>query len=385
MSGVTELIVDIGSATLADESDVILARLDLDPHHPTTHGLIRLRLGISDDDIVAASTEIGFMHRGVEKLLESRDYRQGLALTNRHDWLGAFSGELGYALALETMLGLDVPPRAQWLRTLVAELTRIISHLYFLDYFPDPQRTASNVVVGNHRERAQTLVEMLTGGRVHPMYVQVGGLRQDTPPNWLGQVEAFVANLRADIGSVAPYLDSAAFIDQFTGIGVIPNDLAVAHGASGAVGRASGIDVDLRRDAPYGAYGELTDELRVITASAGDVVARLGIVREQVCVALDIITTCATKLADIDGPINVPLPKTLRVPEGIHYGWSETPLGIGGYLVVSQGERTPWRVKLRTPSFAHVNLLGEILVGEKIGNLGPILSSLFIVTGDSDR
>ncbi len=385
MSGVTELIVDIGSSALADDSDVMFARLDLHPHHPSTHGLIRLHLSISDDEITAASTDIGYMHRGVEKLLESRDYRQGIALANRHDWLGAFSGELGYALALESMLGLDVPPRAQWLRTLVAELTRVISHSFFLDYFPYPDGPTSDSGVHRHRERAQTLVEMLTGGRVHPMYVQVGGLRQDTPTGWLTAVQEFVADVRADFGSVAPYLDSDQFTQRFSGVGVISHDLAVAYGASGAVGRASGINVDLRRDAPYAAYGELGDQLKVVTAFAGDMVSRLAIMRDQLAVALDIIETCADTLADTAGPINVPLPKTLRAPEGLHYGWSETPLGIGGYLVVSQGERTPWRVKLRTPSFAHVNLLSEILVGERVGNLGPILGSLFIITGDSDR
>ncbi len=383
-------MVDIGSSILADEPGT--AHLNLNPHHPSTHGLIRLRLTVQNQHIVSANTDIGYMHRGVEKLLESRDFRQGLALANRHDWLGAFSGELGYALALESMLGLDVPPRASWLRTLVAELTRVISHLYFLEYFPhglSPADIDTPVTSVNSsillRDQAQQLLETLTGGRVHPMYVQVGGLRHDTPAGWTEQVSHFTTAARKEAPIIAPYLLNPTFAELMRGVGVITHDMAVAHGASGAVGRASGIDVDLRRDAPYAAYEDLRPILRVPTGEAGDVVTRLSIIRNQLDVALDLIDRCVDQLDGLDGPINVPLPKTLRAPEGVHYGWSETPLGIGGYLIVSQGERTPWRVKLRTPSFAHVDLLAHCLVGEHIKNLGPIVGSLFIITGDADR
>lgn len=361
---------------------------------------MRLHLQMQGDEIVNAQTEIGYMHRGAEKLLESRDYRQGLALTNRHDWLGAFSGELGYALAVESMLGLDVPERAQWLRTLVAELTRTISHLYFLDHFPVESVTTAQNIDDNRvdqslangqvaapppREQAQQLLEALTGGRVHPMYVQIGGLRQDVPDGWLDSLRSFTRLLRAQSDHIAPYLDSEVVAERLRGMGVITGDLARAFGASGAVGRASGVDVDLRRDQPYAAYGDLSEFMPVTTAQEGDVFSRLILLRDQIRVSLDLLDRCAEKLSILDGPINVSLPKTLRAPEGIHYGWSETPLGIGGYLVVSHGEKTPWRVSMRTPSFAHASLLSEILVGEQIGNLAPIVSSLFLITGDADR
>ncbi len=403
MAGVLDLNVDIGSGRLSGVADHPVASLNLSTHHPSTHGLIRLHLQLDDEIIVAARTEIGYMHRGAEKLLESRDYRQGLALTNRHDWLGAFSGELGYALAVESMLGLDVPERAQWLRTGVAELSRIISHLYFLDYFPVESVAATHEIddtyppgvsamsledqtrAASHRERAQQLLEALTGGRVHPMYVQIGGLRQDVPAGWLTELTSFISITRAQFDHIAPYLDIDYITEQLRSMGVISNALAMAHGASGAVGRASGVDVDLRRDQPYAAYAELGDAVKVMTAEDGDVLSRLLLLRAQIQVSLDILERCVAKLDQLHGPINVALPKTLRAPEGIHYGWSETPLGIGGYLVVSHGEKTPWRVHMRTPSFAHAALLSDILVGEPIGNLAPIVGSLFVITGDADR
>jgi len=400
VAGVLDLIVDIGSGRLSGVAGHPVASLNLSTHHPSTHGLIRLHLQVDDGIIVAARTEIGYMHRGAEKLLESRDYRQGLALTNRHDWLGAFSGELGYALAVESMLGLDVPERAQWLRTVVAELSRIISHLYFLDYFPvesvvaaddvDPHRANATSLQERApllplRERAQQLLEALTGGRVHPMYVQVGGLRQDVPTGWLHDLASFITSVRDHADLIAPYLNVDSITARLRSTGVISKERALAHGASGAVGRASGVDADLRRDHPYAAYAELGDALKVITVEGGDVLSRLLLLRAQIVVSLDILERCVGVLENIDGPINVALPKTLRAPEGIHYGWSETPLGIGGYLVVSHGEKTPWRVHMRTPSFAHAALLGDIVVGEPIGNLAPIVGSLFVITGDADR
>jgi len=392
-----KLIVDIGSGALSDGADVPVATLDLSGHHPSAHGLIRLHLEVDDDVIVSSTTDIGYMHRGAEKLLESRDYRQGLALANRHDWLGAFSGELGYAIAVEAMLGLDVPERAQWLRTLVAELTRIISHLHFLDHFPFGGIDDSGSDAGSadarlpthsspeHRERAQELLEALTGGRVHPMYAQIGGLREDVPPGWLDDMTSFVRSMREQAGLIAPYLDAETNRQRLSGLGIISSELINVHGASGPVARASGSDVDLRRDQPYAAYGELTDVMRVVTSNDSDVLARLTVIREQVSVSVDLIEACVERLRKLEGPINVTLPKTLRAPEGIHYGWTETPLGIGGYLVASQGEKTPWRVKLRTPSFAHTALLSDVLVGESTANLALIIGSLFLVTGDTDR
>ena len=392
-----KLIVDVGSGALGHANDVPVATLNLSSHHPSAHGLIRLHLDIEDNVVVEATPEIGYMHRGAEKLLESRDYRQGLALANRHDWLGAFCGELGYAIAVEAMLGLDVPERAQWLRTLVAELTRIISHLHFLDHFPveavsdsldvheQAQTEAVSVHGVSHREQAQHYLEVLTGGRVHPMYAQIGGLREDAPEGWLDDMARFVNTMREQDDHIAPYLTCEPLTHTLRAMGVLNRELVTTHGGSGPVARAAGIDIDLRRDQPYAAYGDLRETIRVIGYEESDVLARLMVIREQIPVSLDLIDSCIERLRALDGPINVALPKTLRAPEGLHYGWTETPLGIGGYLVASHGERTPWRVKLRTPSLAHVALLGPALIGYPTQAIAPIVSSLFLVTGDMDR
>jgi NADH-quinone oxidoreductase subunit D len=351
---------------------------------------LRLRLVLDGDLVVSADPVVGHLHRGAEKLFEVRDYRQAMALANRHDWLGSFTGELGIALAVERMLGLEVPERATWARTLLAELTRVGSHLAFLGAVP----FGSDAVPPTHhahreREAIHELMEEVSGSRIHVMLTQVGGLREDLPEGWLAHVRAVSDQVRAGISGIERLvLDDASWREGMRGVGVLTRSQAEQHGVSGPLARASGLDLDLRRDEPYLAYAELSGlgVLRVATRSEGDALARFEVLIEQVHASLDLVLACVEHLTALaPGPVNVRLPKVLRAPEGHVYVWTENPLGLNGYLLVSRGEKTPWRLKLRSASFNNISALGTVLAGCRLGDVVPILGSMFFVVGDLDK
>ena len=334
----------------------------LGPQHPSAHGVLQVRLTVDGDTVVSAEPRVGFLHLGAEKLFEVRDYRQITVLANRHDWLSAFGSELGVVLAVERMLGMEVPDRAVWLRTLLAELNRVVNHLAFL-----PGTFAA-------REPLQAVLEEASGGRIHYMANRVGGLKEDVPAGWTDRVRRAVDGLRPDLPAelgVAP------------GSGVLSRADAKAYGVSGPVARASGLDVDLRRDEPYLAYGQLP--VRVVTRTAGDALARYECVLDQVHASLDLADAVLDRLPGLSGPVNVRLPKTVKAPEGAVYEWTENPLGINGYYLVSRGERTPWRLKLRSASFNNVQALKAALPGTRVEDLTTVLASFFFVVGDIDR
>ena len=361
--------------------------LDLGQSHPSSHGALRIVLTVDGERIVSAEPEVGFMHRGAEKLFEVRDYRQAVVLANRHDWLSAFSSELGLVLAVERLLGLEVPPRAVWLRTLLAELNRVLNHLAFLGA-PPPEVGAEGVRVAawRERERLQAVMEEASGGRIHYMFNRVGGVKEDVPEGWVGSARAAVAEVRDRMPALAgTLLDDEVFRARTVGVGVLPADAVLAYGVSGPVARASGVDMDLRRDDPYLAYDELGFGTRfpVVTRTEGDCFARYACLAGQVRVSLDLADACLDGLPG--GPVNVRLPKSVRAPEASTYCWTENPLGINGYYLVSRGERTPYRLKLRTASFANVAALSRLLPGVLLRDLVAVLGSVFFVVGDVDR
>jgi NADH-quinone oxidoreductase subunit D len=386
--GLREITLGVGSVALGVVSadGIPDVPVDLGAQHPSAHGLLRVRLVLDGERIVEAEAHIGAMHRGAEKLFEVRDYRQAMVLANRHDWLSALNNELGIALAVERMLGMDVPVRATWARTLLVELNRVLSHLAFLGSFPTGGEPAA-YYLADERETVVRVLDEACGGRMHYMALQVGGLKQDLPLGWLDHVREAVAVVRRGLGPVdALVSDDEPFRTRLRGVGVLSRELALAYGVSGPVARASGLDLDLRRDEPYLAYAALAHVLRVPTRTEGDVLARLEVLLEQTHVALDLVDACADRLASIEpGPINLKLPKVLRAPEGHTYAWTENPSGLNGYLLVSRGEKTPWRLKLRTASYNNVAVLGEILPGQRLGDVVDILASLFYVVGDIDK
>ncbi|MCF2529324.1 NADH-quinone oxidoreductase subunit D [Yinghuangia soli] len=382
----TQATVGVGIG--ADQLDTTDMVLNIGPQHPSTHGVLRLRLVLDGEVIVSAEPIIGYMHRGAEKLFEVRDYRQILVLANRHDWLSAFANELGVVLAVERMLGMEVPERAVWARTLLAELNRVLNHLMFLGSYPLELGAITPIFHAfRDREEIQSVMEEISGGRMHFMFNRVGGLKEDLPAGWLGRTRHAVAEVRSRLPVLQDLVHgNEIFRARTRGVGVLSPETVHAYGVSGPIARASGVDFDLRRDEPYLAYGELADVLRVVTREEGDCLARFECLLDQVAVSLDLADACLDRLEQLPpGPINLRLPKVLKAPEGHTYAWTENPLGLNGYYLVSRGEKTPWRLKLRSASYNNVQVLSEILPGCLIADMVAILGSMFFVVGDVDK
>src|SRR4051812_6486656 len=297
----TERIVGIGAGAkeLATED----MTLNIGPQHPSTHGVLRLRLTLDGERIVRADPIIGYMHRGAEKLFEARDYRQIIVLANRHDWLSAFSNELGVVIAVERMLGMEVPTRAVWARTLLAELNRVLNHLMFLGSYPIELGAITPIFYAfREREVLQAVMEEVSGGRMHYMFNRVGGLKEDLPAGWLVRASEAVATVRrrvrADIDTLVR--GNEIFRARTRGVGVLDARMVEQYGVSGPIARASGFDLDLRRDEPYLAYAEVpADVLRVVTRTEGDSLARFECLLDQVYVSLDIADHCLAVLAEL--------------------------------------------------------------------------------------
>ena len=371
--------------------------INLGPGHPSGHGMLRLSLTLDGDLITAAEPVIGHVHRGAEKLFEARDYRQIIVLANRHDWLSAFSSELGVVLAAERLAGIEVPPRGVWARTLLAELNRVLSHLAFLSAYP-PEIAAGASPAGatadaaaraafDARELVQAVMEEISGGRMHYMFNRIGGLVAEVPAGWLGRVHGAVGRVRSALPVIGAVVgEHEGFRRRTRGVGRLTGEQVRQYGVSGPAARASGVDFDLRRDEPYLAYGELAAVLRVVTRADGDCLARFECLLEQVGASLELADACASRLAVLPpGPLSARLPKVFKVPEGHAYAWTENPLGINGYFLVSRGGKTPWRLKLRSASFSNVQVLAELLPGSRVADLPAILGSMFFVVGDMDR
>ncbi len=374
--------IGAGARELATE-DMIL---NIGPQHPSTHGVLRLRLTLDGELIESAEPIIGYMHRGAEKLFEVRDLRQIVVLANRHDWLSAFSNELGVVLAAERVLGMEVPARAVWARTLLAELNRVLNHLMFLGSYPLEVGAITPMFYAfREREELQRVLEEVSGGRMHYMFNRVGGLKEDLPFGWLERTRQAVALVRSRMPDITDIiLGNEIFRARTRGVGVLTREQILQYGVSGPIARASGVDFDLRRDEPYLAYGEL--DVPVVTRAEGDCLARFECLHDQALVSLDLADACLDRLADLPpGPINQRLPKILKIPVGQTYAWTENPLGINGYYLVSRGEKTPWRLKLRSASFNNIQALPEMLKGQLVADMVAILGSMFFVVGDIDK
>jgi NADH-quinone oxidoreductase subunit D len=369
-----------------ETADVVLS---LAPHHPAAHGVLRLSLTVEDETVVTADPIVGYMHRGAEKLFEARDFRQILVLANRHDWLSAFGSELGVVLAVERMLGIEVPERAVWIRTLLAELNRVLSHLMFLAGATSSLEPESPAAAAfRAREAVQAVMEEVSGGRIHFMFNQVGGLKADLPESWTNRARSAVTEVRRAVADeLAPMLSDENFQLSARGVAVLSANDANAYGVSGPIARASGLDLDLRRDDPYLAYPLIPPAtMRIVTRNDGDALARYECLVEQTEVSLDLAELCLDAVESLpEGPVNVRLPNVVRTPHGETYAWTENPLGINGYYLVSRGDRTPWRLKLRSASFNNVQALSAALPGTHLRDLTVALASFFYVVGDIDK
>src|SRR5438552_4653995 len=358
--------------------------LNIGPQHPSTHGVLRVVLELDGERIVRAEPVIGYMHRGAEKLAEYRDPRQVLVLMNRHDWLSAFNNELGWVIAVERMLGIEVPERAQWIRTLMAEWNRVLNHLMFCGSYPLELGAMTPMFYAfREREMIQKLMESATGARMHHSFARVGGLKDDLPRGFLKQSAEVLAWTRKKLRDFETLIMGNEIIHARTdGIGVLAPEVAVAYGCSGPIIQASGIPMDPRKDEPYEKYGEV--EFAVPVGKTGDCYDRLWVLVQRMWESCKIVEQCMDRLPP--GQYIAPkLPKKIKPPEGEIYVRTENPLGLMGYYVVGDDGDYPYRLKMRTASFSNVSMIPALLSGSLVPDLIAILGSVFFVVGDVDR
>jgi NADH-quinone oxidoreductase subunit D len=358
--------------------------LNIGPQHPSTHGVLRVVLQLDGERILRAEPVIGYMHRAAEKLSEHRDWRQVLVLMNRHDWLSAFNNELGWTIAVERMLGIEVPDRAQWIRTMMAEWNRILNHLMFMGSYPlELGAMTPMFYVFREREMIQDMMESATGARMHHSYCRVGGLKDDLPRGFLERSAEVLTWIRKKLRDFDNLIMGNEIIALRTrGIGVLPPEVATAYGASGPVLHASGVPMDARKDEPYEKYGEV--EFEVPVGQNGDCYDRLWVLVQRMHQSCNIIEQCMDNLPSGEYRA-AKMPKKINIPEGEIYVRTENPLGLMGYYVVGDGGESPYRLKMRTASFSNVSVLPVILRDQLIPDLIAILGSVFFVVGDVDK
>ncbi len=364
-----------------DTGDMVL---NLGPQHPATHGTLRLVVRLDGERVLTADPIIGYMHRGYEKLTEFRTYPQITTLINRIDWLSSFANEVPFIAAAEQLMGIEAPPRAQYIRTILTELSRIATFVLFLGEMGLQVGALTPAFYGfRDREHVLNLIEAATGGRFHPNFNRIGGLLDDLPWGWVNETRTAMRSVFDACDDFEDLLmENEIFEARMRGIGILPAELGLSYGVSGSNIRASGVDWDLRRDGkPYLVYPEL--DFKVWTHTDGDSFARYWVrlqeTRESARMVLQMLDQIPA------GPIMAKVPRIIKVPEGEIWVETENPLGQMGYYVVSKGATGPFRVKIRSASFSNVSVLPWLLRGVFVPDVVAILGSLYFILGDIDR
>lgn len=382
--------------------------LNMGPQHPSTHGVLRLKLELDGENVVRAESDIGYLHTGIEKECEVKTYQQVVPLTDRVDYLANLSNNLCYCLAVEKLLGIEVPPRAQWMRVLLTEITRINSHLVWLGtHALDIGAMSVFLYCFREREDILRIFEMFSGQRMMTSYFRVGGLALDAPRGWRGPVKKFLDALPSKVDEYETLLSSNPIWMQRTqGVGCIPLDDMLDAGVTGPMIRAAGLAWDIRKSEPYSGYDKF--DFDIPTRTAGDVYARYQVRMEEFRQSARIAQQALDGMPE--GPFAADAPKVVlpdrekmktemealihhfkivtegfRVPAGEVYQAVESPRGELGYYVVSDGGPKPWRVHMRTPSFGNLQALPKGIEGRMLADIITTLGSLDIVLGDVDR
>lgn len=384
--------------------------LNMGPQHPSTHGVLRLILELDGERVVNARPDIGFLHSGIEKTGENRTYRQVLPYTDRMDYVSAMTHNLGYVLAVEKLLGIEVPLRAQYIRVMMAELNRLASHLIWLGTCVMDLSGVGGVALMycfHEREKVLNLFEAVCGSRLTPSYFRIGGLVADLPEGWGDQARAFLRQLPGTLDDIERIVTrNPIFMDRTKGIGVLAANDAVAYGVTGPVLRSAGVRYDVRKAMPYSGYDRFDFEIPVGTH--GDVYDRYLVRLAEIRQSLRIIDQALDGLPD--GPFNaadrkVVLPPKAELdtsmealihhfklviegfhpPEGQIFLSVEASKGELGYYLVSDGGSRPFRFRVRTPSFMAVQALPIMIKGALLADVVATIGSLDIVMGEVDR
>ncbi|MBK5226846.1 MAG: NADH-quinone oxidoreductase subunit D [Thermoleophilia bacterium] len=357
--------------------------LNMGPQHPSTHGVLRLVLHLDGELAVSVEPVLGYLHRGFEKLAENRTYLQYLAMLSRLDYLSGTFMEWSYVRSIETLMNIEVPKRAEYIRVIVSELNRIISHEVAIgDFMLNLGAVTPFFWVFRDREDVMDLLEMVTGQRMMYNYMRVGGVRWDLPEDFEAGCRKFLKEYPAKIDDYEQLItDNEIFISRTLGMGMIKPYEALDYGLSGPNARASGIDWDLRREVGYSVYPEF--EFKVPLGQHGDCFDRYKCRIEEMRESVKIVEQALDALCG--GPVNLKLPPMLRPPAGDIYRAVESPRGEYGVYLVSNGGLRPWRLKLRDPTFSAISMIPKLTAGNKIADLVAIVGSLDLLMGGVDR
>ncbi|MEQ1727609.1 MAG: NADH dehydrogenase (quinone) subunit D [Vicinamibacterales bacterium] len=383
--------------------------VNMGPQHPSTHGVLRLVLELDGETIRSAAPTIGFLHTGIEKTAEQKKWQQVIPLVERMDYLSAQSNSMAYCMSVETLLGLEIPERVRNIRVLIAELQRINSHLVWLGTH-GMEVGAVSVMLYCFRERELmlNLNERLAGFRLFPSYMRVGGLREDLPREYLSEVKTFLDRL---VGKISEYEDlltqNQIYIERTQGVGVITRENALKYSLVGPIGRAAGLDYDVRKVFPYNGYE--TYDFKVPLGSKGDVYSRYQVRVAEIRESISLCYQALKRIAPVGAyavadPRITPPPKDrvytemealiqhflvysqgFTVPVGEAYVPVEGPRGEQGFTVISDGTNRPWRIKSRAPSLLACQALERMIVGGQIADVIAVIGSIDVVMGDVDR
>lgn len=375
---------DINSEKIKSE----LLTLNMGPQHPATHGVLRVEIKTDSEIIAEATPYIGYLHRCFEKHAENLDYRGVIPFVDRMDYLAAMSMEWGYCLAVEKMLGTEVPRRAQYIRTMVAELQRISSHLLFFGvYAIDLGAFTPFLYAFEEREKLLRLFEELSGARLLYNYIWLGGVWNDMTDQHLDRIRAFCNNMEEEVKKYHKLVgENKIFIERTANVAVVSEEMAYSYGATGPVIRGSGIEWDLRKKKPYGIYEEFDFNVPVGKGEKGilgDCWDRYHVRIQEIGESMKIIRQCLDGIEE--GPIMGKVPKIIKVPEGEVYMRTECPRGELGYHLISDGGKTPYRLKVKSSCMTHVSMLPELAPGQMVADFVATIGSIDIVLGEIDR
>ena len=398
-----------GAAAVPEEFQPEKMSLSMGPSHPSTHGVLRLQLEIDGETVTKADPVIGYLHRGDEKIAENMTYNQFVPYTDRLDYLAPLANNMAYAIAVERLAGLKVPPRCEAIRVITAEMARISSHLMGLGAFGlDVGAWTVLLYSLEEREKLYKLFEELTGARFTTSYTRIGGVTRDIPEGWLGRVGAFCDQFLPILEETLRLLTrNKIFMDRTVGVGVISKADALAYGLTGPNLRGSGVGLDLRKDKPYSGYENY--EFDVPVGTTGDCYDRYLVRGEEMRQSVRIIRQVIARFPEgpwyaTDGRriFAPPKDKVLtsmeeliqnfmivtegpQIPAGEVYFEAENPKGVLGFYIVSKGGGVPYRLKIRSPSFCNLSIVPKVCTGCLISDVVAVLGSLDFVMGECDR
>lgn len=402
--------ISIGDiAARADDLQGEKMSINMGPSHPATHGVLRLQVELDGDRVTKCEPVIGYLHRGDEKIAENMTYNQFVPYTDRLDYLAPLANNVAYAIAVEKLTDITIPPRCETIRVICCELARISSHLLGLGvYGMDTGAMTVFMYTFTEREKLYTLFEELTGARFTTSYTRIGGVARDIPEGWLGRVNKFLNGVIPAIDEMEKLLTrNKIFIERTEGIGVVSREDALAYGFTGANLRASGVEVDLRKDNPYCGYEQYDFEVPI--GSHGDCYDRYLVRVEEIRQSVRIVRQAIDKMPDgawyaedakkIFAPRKDKILTSMeeliqnfmivtegpQIPAGEVYFEAENPKGALGFYIVSKGGGVPYRLKIRAPSFCNLSILEKLCLDHLLSDVPVILGSLDFVLGECDR